>query len=559
MSWSQTTDAGLVKTGPLLDRDASLARLADEHWDVLIIGGGIVGSGALLDATSRGLKAALIEQDDLAVGTSSRSSRLIHGGLRYLEDLRVWLVREALAERSRLLALAPHLVRLERFLFPVYGWPLVHRAFMGAGLTLYDLLGAARDGGRSHHLDADAVAELIPPIRRGGLRGGITYHDGVEDDARFSIAVARTAIHRGATVVTRARATALLPDDGLATGLRVSDLLGGREFEVRATSIIDATGVWMGHPDAAIGGSAMTLVPSRGTHLLFDRDRLPLKTGMTLRVPGRVLFLMPHPGTWIVGTTDEPDHGSPDRPAPTSDEVDHILENVNDALAVDLTRGDAVGAYAGLRPLVGVPGSDTARVSREHTIRREPSGLVRVSGGKYTTYRLMARDAVDVALEGMASPPASQTAELPLVGAAAPAELESLARELAAGSEIDPAGAKALVDRHGTEAPEVVALGQELDLLRPLADDCLQLEAEVVWAVRHELALSLDDVLSRRMRLSMARRDRGASMAPRVAALMGAELAWDAARQGSEVETYLASAHREYDVPGTSSTDTSGA
>ena len=225
-------DALTGTPAPLEARAAALARLADEHWDVVVIGGGIVGSGVLLDAVSRGLRAALVEQDDLAVGTSSRSSRLIHGGVRYLEDMRLHLVREALAERSRLMTLAPHLVRLERFLFPVYGWPVVHRAMFSAGLTLYDLLGAARDGGRAHHLGAGAVAELIPPIVRRGLRGGVTYSDGVEDDARYSIAVARTAIANGATAVTRTRATGLLTaDDGRVNGLTVRDLLGGERAQ----------------------------------------------------------------------------------------------------------------------------------------------------------------------------------------------------------------------------------------------------------------------------------------------------------------------------------------
>jgi glycerol-3-phosphate dehydrogenase len=536
-----------------------LARLADEEWDVLIIGGGIVGSGVLLDAVSRGLKAALIEQDDLAVGTSSRSSRLIHGGLRYLEDMRFQLVREALAERSRLLRLAPHLVQLERFLFPIYGWPLVQRAFVGAGLTLYDLLGAARDGGRAHHLGAAAVAELVPPIRRDGLRGGVTYTDGVEDDARYSIAVARTAVEHGATAITRARVTRLLTDaSGSVFGVGVEDVLAGVEIEARASKVIDATGVWLGHPEARLGGSTMKLVPSRGTHLIFDRERLPLKTGMTLRLPGRVLFLMPHPGAWIIGTTDEADDGPPERPAPTLDEVDHILDNVNQVLDVDLRREDAVGAYAGLRPLVGAPGGDTARVSREHTIHRESSGLIRVSGGKYTTYRLMARDAIDVALEGDEAPPTSKTAELPLLGAAPRDQLDALAAELAAGAEIDIARASALVARHGTQARAVVELGARMDLLRPLAEDCQQLEAEVVWAVREELALDLDDVLSRRMRLSMGRRDRAAAFAPRVARLVGAELGWDPERQAIEVERYLATARREYDVPGLTAPTTNG-
>jgi glycerol-3-phosphate dehydrogenase len=525
--------------------------LADERWDVVVIGGGIVGSGVLLDAASRGLRAALVEQDDLAVGTSSRSSRLIHGGLRYLEDLRFHLVREALSERSRLLRLAPHLVRLERFLFPVYGWPAVHRAFYGAGLIMYDLLGAARDGGRAHHLSAGPVTELIPSIRRGGLRGGITYTDGVEDDARFSLAVARTAIGLGATAVTRARATAVLEGPGgRVAGLKVRDGVGGADVHVRADRVIDATGVWLGHPEARLGGSTMKLVPSRGTHLLFERSRLPIKVGMTLRIPGRVLFLIPFPGAWIVGTTDEPDDGPPDRPAPTRHEVDHILENVNRVLDVDLRRDDAVGAFAGLRPLVGAPGGDTARVSREHTIHREASGLVRVSGGKYTTYRLMARDAVDVALEGRGPVPASETAELPLLGAAPIAELEALARDLAHESGLEAALVERLVARHGTQAREVVRLGRELDLLRPLAGEVPCLEAEIAWAVREELALGLDDVLSRRLRLSMARRDRCEAMAPRVAAIMGAELGWDAGRQALEVEDYLATARREYDVPG---------
>ncbi len=536
---------------PLIDRETVLARLADEAWDLVVIGGGIVGSGVLLDATSRGLKAALIEQDDLAVGTSSRSSRLIHGGLRYLEDVRLGLVREALAERSRLMRLAPHLVRLERFLFPVYGYPLVSRAFMGAGLTLYDLLGAARDGGRAHHLGADAVADLVPPIRRSGLRGGVTYSDGVEDDARFSIAVARTAVAAGAAVVTRARVSSLLTaDDGRVTGLTVHDRISDSSFDVRAAMVIDATGVWLGHPEARLGGSTIKLVPSRGTHLVFERDRLPLKTGMTLKIPGRVLFVIPYPGAWIVGTTDEADDGAPDRPVPTASEVRQIIDTVNHVLEVDLRSEDAVGAYAGLRPLVGAPGGETARVSREHTIHREASGLVRVSGGKYTTYRLMARDAVDVALEVRdAARPQSRTADLKLLGAAPPEVLDALITELAGVGDLGEARARALVDRHGTQARDVVRLGEARDLLRPLAPDTLELEAEVAWGVEQEMALTLDDMLARRMRLSMARRDRGAAIAPRAAAIMGAQLGWDAQRQTAEIESYLAGAHREYDVP----------
>jgi len=314
----------------------------------------------------------------------------------------------------------------------------------------------------------------------------------------------------------------------------------------------------LGQPGTRLGGTTMKLAPSRGTHLLFERERLPLKTGMTLRSPGRVLFLIPYPGVWLVGTTDVADQGPPARPVPTADEVDHIIDNVNQVLDVDLTREDAIGAFAGLRPLVGVPGGDSARVSREHTIHREESGLVRVSGGKYTTYRLMARDAIDVALDGNGPIPQSQTQDLSLLGAAPREELDALAIELATHADLGDQRARALVDRHGTQARDVLRLGQELDLLRPLAEDTLELEAEVAWAVRQELALGLDDVLTRRMRLSMARRDRGASLAPRVAEIMAADLDWDPDRQAAEVEAFLTSAHREFDVPGASEQVISG-
>jgi glycerol-3-phosphate dehydrogenase len=541
-----------LPSGDVLQRrEESLARLGAESWDLLVVGGGIVGAGALLDATSRGLRAALVEQDDISAGTSSRSSRLIHGGLRYLEHMKFHLVHEALVERSRLLRLAPHLVRLEPFVFPVYGWPLVHRLFYGSGLVLYDLLGAARDRGRSRHLGADAVARVIPPIRRAGLRGGITYHDGVEDDARFTLAVVRTAEQRGATVLTRVRAAGILRgSDGSLRGVAAEDLLSGRSVEVRAAAVIDATGVWAGRSEAPLGGSSVPLVPSRGSHVLVSRERLPLAAGMTLRVPGKVLFIVPCPDAWVIGTTDEPDTGPPDRPTPTIHEVDAILDSVNDVLDVDLGRDDLLGAYTGLRPLVGEPGGSTVRVSREHKVHREANGLVRVSGGKYTTYRVMARDAVDVALDGRAGTPPSATAELRLAGAAPRPDLERLTGELASDAGIDLELARSLVDRHGTEARDVLALGTELDLLRPLGSGIRELEAEVAWAARQEAALSVDDVLARRMRLAMRLPDRGASIAGRVAEILGSDLGWTAGIREAEVERYLEGARREYDVPG---------
>lgn len=244
-------------------RRNDLATLANEAFDVLVIGGGIVGCGALLDATSRGLRAALVEREDIAVGTSSRSSRLIHGGLRYLEQFRIGLVREALAERARLLRLAPHLVRLEPLLFPLYGRPIATRAFFEAGMTLYDILGARRDGGWHEHLSTAETLERSPALRPAGLRGSLVYHDAVEDDARYALTVARTAQRAGATVATRAAVVGLIVQGGRVVGARVGDGIGGGEIEVRTRAVVDATGVWAADPTAPLAGGSTRIVPSR--------------------------------------------------------------------------------------------------------------------------------------------------------------------------------------------------------------------------------------------------------------------------------------------------------
>lgn len=529
-------------------RADDLARLADTPWDVLVVGGGVTGSGILLDATTRGLAAALVEQDDIASGTSSRSSRLIHGGLRYLEQFHVGLVREALSERARLLVLAPHLVRLEPLLFPLYGPPLLTRAFYGAGIGMYDLLGSARRGGRAHHLSRASTLRLAPPLRQPGLQGGILYHDGVEDDARYTLEVARTAIGLGGVAVTRARAESGIVESGRLVGLRVHDLQSGTTFEARAKHVIDATGVWAARTDSPFGGAR--LVPSRGSHLVVPRARIPIKQGMTIRVPGKVVFLVPWPEFWLIGTTDAPYDGPPERPAASRDEVRRLIDVVNATLEVDLTAADVVGTYAGLRPLVGeARNGATVKVSREHRVRVEPDGLVRIGGGKYTTYRVMARDAVDAALGDSAAARPSRTADQKIRGAAPRRDLEALADHLASTYGLPSATASRLVARHGTEAAAVARLGQERDLLGPLVPGRPFIEAEVVWAVREELALSLDDLLSRRFRLSMELPDRGASIAGRAAELMGEELGWDPGRRSAEVATYLESAKREYSVP----------
>jgi glycerol-3-phosphate dehydrogenase len=545
-------------------RRAALEALADEKFDILVVGGGIVGVGALLDATSRGLRAALVEQRDIASGTSGRSSRLIHGGLRYLDQLRFGLVHEALQERSRLLRLAPHLVRLEPFLFPIYGIPLLHQGFYGSGILLYDLLGSRKDGGFSRHLRPASAIEYAPDLRRRGLTGAIVYHDAVEDDARLALAVLRTALSGGAVAATRVRAEAPLLDGERLIGASVVDLETDRRFEVRAERVIDATGVWAADTEARFAAleGAESFVPSRGSHIVIRRDRLPADGGITIRIPGRVVFIIPWPGHWIIGTTDHPDPRRPeDLAAPTSD-VDELLETVNKRLDVDLSRGDIVGTYAGMRPLVGDPGGSTVKASREHRVAADASGLVRISGGKYTTYRVMARDVVDASLgRTEARKRRSRTADLPLMGAAPRSELDQVAsslerplRDAAAArgqTRVTWPGrvARRLADRYGREATEVARLSHELDLAVPLGERIDHLQGEVAWAARYELALSLDDVLARRMRLAQELPDRGASIAPRVAAIMGAQLGWDEDRQADEVDRYLATARREYGLP----------
>lgn len=537
---------------PLALRGADLEQLGRETWDVLIVGGGIVGSGALLDAASRGLRAALIEQDDVAVGTSSRSSRLIHGGLRYLEQFHVGLVREALHERARLLELAPHLVRLERFLFPLYGRPVVTRSFFQAGLTLYDLLGSAKSGGRHRHLSVADALEIAPGLRREGLQGAMLYADGMEDDARYTLAVLRTARREGGLAVTRVRAVASLREGDRVVGAKVCDQLTGAEFDVRARTVLDATGVWGSKPDRPFdsGKATFNVLPSRGTHILVPRGRIPVKTGVTIRVPGKVAFMVPWPRHWVIGTTDDPFKGPVDRPAASGAEVDKILSSLNGAFDLGVTRADIVGTFAGLRPLIAPSGaSSTVKVSREHKVALEDPGLVRISGGKYTTYRLMARDAIDAVLGAEAKDRPTGTAELPIIGAAPRPELDVLAARLGREPDLDADTAQSLVDRHGVEAVDVLALGRQRDLVRPLVAGHPFLEAEVAWAAERELAMSLDDVLSRRMRLSMTLPDRGESIAARVAEVTGHVLGWDADRQASEVATYLEGAHREFDVP----------
>lgn len=530
---------------PLARRHELMERLETEVVDVVVVGGGINGAGVLVDAASRGLDTVLVERDDLAVGTSSRSSKLIHGGLRYLERFHFGLVREALAERDRLARLAPHLVTLSRFVVPVVGgrWQL---PYVAAGLTLYDRLGGAQ-GGRFEIFTPSGVAERMPAVDVEAVVGGFEYTDGICDDARVVMAVAETARGRGGRVLTHATV-----DDISSTSagweLHVVDGLSGRQMMLRTRAVIDVTGAFEAdRPELPAHGSVTT---SRGIHLVVGGERLPGRRGMTIRVSGRVVFVIPWGRRWVVGTTDVAHSGPIDRPVATAAEVDYLLETVNRVLAADLTRSDVLTTFAGIRPLAGrTDGSGTAAVSREHRIRSDGKGMVSVRGGKFTTYRLIAAEAVDEAADALGVQRPSSTDVIPLVGAAAPPALEGVVARLQrlGLSQIE---ARWMVGRHGTESASVLEHGRAAGVDGSLHPDMPYRAAEAWWAIHREGAFTLDDVLSRRTRLAIETSDHGLAAAPLVADLLAEVHGWSPEDRGRAIDEYAVSASREYGVPG---------
>jgi glycerol-3-phosphate dehydrogenase len=527
------------------ERSAALGALAAAEHQLVVVGGGVVGAGIALDAATRGLSVGLVEARDFASGTSSRSSKLIHGGLRYLEQFNFGLVREALIERSLLLRLiAPHLVRPVPFIFPLthHVW---ERAYVGAGVGLYDTLAFSLGGPRGlpahHHLTRRAALRLAPALRKSAFTGAVQYWDAQVDDARFVLMLARTAATYGAHVATRAQVIGFLREGGRVTGVRARDLETGAELDIRAQQVVNATGVWSDDIQALVGGRGMINVrASKGVHLVVPRDRIHSSTGIITRTPVSVLFVIPWGRHWIIGTTDTDWSLDKAHPAATRADIDYLLSQVNRVLGIPLTHDDVEGVYAGLRPLLSGESDLTSKLSREHVVAQPVPGLVMIAGGKYTTYRVMARDAVDAVAHGLdGKVPPSCTDAVPLVGADGyPALWNSRAR-LAAASGLHVARIEHLLRRFGSLAEEVLALiaGQR-DLGRPLsgADDYLR--AEVVYACTHEAARHLDDVLTRRTRISIETPDRGLSAAREAAELMAGVLRWDGEQVAREVEYY---------------------
>jgi len=533
-----------TKLGPA-EREQSLARMAERELDILVVGGGVVGAGTALDAVTRGLSTGVVEAGDWASGTSSRSSKLIHGGLRYLEMLDFALVQEALKERGLLLGtLAPHLVKPVPFLYPLRhrGW---ERPYVGSGVALYDAMSVAGSHGRGlplhRHLGRRRALRLAPCLRKDALVGAVQYYDAQMDDARFVTTLVRTAAGYGALAASQARVTGFLREGERVVGARVHDLEQGGEFEVRARQVVNATGVWTDETQALVGARGQFHVrASKGIHLVVPRDRIHSATGLILRTERSVLFVIPWGRHWIVGTTDTEWTLGKDHPAASGADIDYLLDHLNSVLAVPLTREDVEGVYAGLRPLLAGESDATSKLSREHVVQHTVPGLVVVAGGKYTTYRVMARDAVDEAVHALDQKvPPSCTERVPLAGAEGYQALWNGRAAIARSSGLHVARVEHLLNRYGSMVGELLELiAGEPGLAEPLggADDYLR--AEVVHAARNEGALHLEDVLARRTRISIETFDRGTTGMLEAAELMAGELSWDRRRIDSEVEQY---------------------
>jgi len=529
------------------DRGTALRKLTAGPLDVLVVGGGITGAGAALDAASRGLRVGLVEARDLAAGTSSRSSKLIHGGLRYLEQGDFKLVREALRERDLLVTrLAPHLVKPVPFLYPLYR-KVVERPYVGAGLVIYDAMeGTKRPVPYHRHLTARGALRRAPALRPERLAGAMVYYDAQVDDARHTLTVARTAAAHGAIVVTRASATSLLrsADGSRVIGARVLDEETGRSLDVAASRVVVCAGVWTDLVHS-LGGvrAGYEVRMSKGVHLVVPRAAIEAQTGMIVRTDKSVLFFIPWGERWIVGTTDTDWTGDRAEPTATGADVDYILTAANRVLATPLTRADVIGVYAGLRPLVAAAAdTPTTKLSREHVVDVPLPGLASIAGGKFTTYRLMARDVVDAAVADFPRPvPESVTDQLPLLGADGLPAVRAAAQRLAEDFQVPIAAVEHLLTRYGALVPEVLGPAhRDRSLARPLLDGYPYLRAEVAYAVTHEAALHVEDVLARRTRLLIEAPDAGVPAAPEVSAIMGGLLGWSRRRRALEVRTYVA-------------------
>ncbi|NDY92927.1 glycerol-3-phosphate dehydrogenase/oxidase [Ideonella livida] len=528
-------------------RQRDLARAQDSVADVLVIGAGVTGAGAALDAAARGLKVVLVEAGDVATGTSSRSGKTFHGGLRYLEQLNFRLVAHAIAERDLMLhTLCPHIAWPEAFVFPLgAAW---ERLYVGAGVTLYDLFGLRhRAVPRQRHFSRRGLKAHFPSIDDTRAAGGIQYYDALMDEARHTLAVARTAAGLGAAVISGAPVVDFLKAaDGAVQGVVVRDADTGQRHTLRARAVINAGGVWADELQRLAGASTFRVQPAKGVHLLLRGEAIDAQAGILARADDSVIIARRWYGQWLVGTTDTPWDRDKGRPVAEAADVRYLLDNLNRYLSRKVTLDDVLGTFAGLRPLLKpVEGQGTtSALSRDHAVLPGPVGLTTIVGGKYTTYRRMAEDVVNAALAGPGAPPAARpcpTAQLPLLGATAWASLRDEAPRLARTLDLPEPTVRLLLGRHGDQLAAVLAHAAEQPALaRPLPGAPRVLGAEVCHAVAAEGARSLEDVMVRRLHLAWELPDGGDAVAPQVAALIAPLLGWSAEQTAAQVADYRA-------------------
>jgi glycerol-3-phosphate dehydrogenase len=531
-------------------RETAISQLGTEQFDILVIGGGVNGVGAALDAASRGLKVALIEAQDIAAGTSSRSSKLIHGGLRYLEQYDFKLVREALHERELMVStLCPHLVKPVGFLFPLTE-KLKERTYVGAGLALYDALrGFQRALPWHKHLSQKQINEIAPSLRHDLVTGAIKYFDAQVDDARHTMSVARTAARHGAIIATRVSAESLIREGKRVVGVNALDLETGKRVKIKAGATVMCAGVWsdqLHEKFELTPGYNVTM--SKGAHIVMPGSAIKSDAGIIVKTPVSVLFLIPWADKWIVGTTDTPYEGDRAEPFATREDVQYILDQANRVLKPKLKAKEIIGVYAGLRPLVANKKSaTTTKLSREHTVDRPAAGFVSIAGGKYTTYRVMAKDVIDRAvIELRRLTKESVTEKLPLVGADGYFALEQQKDRIAQESGLDVATVTHLLNRHGSLISEILEIIEDQPKLAAKLDPELPyIKAEIVYAASHEGARSVDDVVSRRTRLSFEASNHGLYLAEEVAALIAPVLGWSGKERKESMAHYAGLVERE--------------
>lgn len=535
-------------------RAAALASMDDAAVDLLVVGGGITGAGIARDAALRGFRTALVDKSDFGAGTSSNSSRLIHGGIRYLEQGALRLVFEASHERRVLLRIAPHLVRPLGFLFPLYRGGRVPSWKLRAGMWLYDLLSLFRNVRWHRWLRPKTVRRVEPALRDRGLVGAALYYDAQADDARLVLATMRAAARAGALVANYAAVTSLLKPDGRVRGAVVQDVLSGQTFTVRANVVVNAAGPWSDEVRRLDDPQAVPLLrPTKGAHVAVPRRRIANQHAVTLlsQIDGRVMFVLPWGDLSYIGTTDTDADSSPDALGVTAADVTYLLRTANAAFPdAHLAPTDVVSAWAGLRPLLNQDNrSNPSQVSREHHVVESPHGLITIAGGKLTTYRVMARDVVDRVskrlheLDGRPLAARAATDRLPLPGGEA-ADLQVLVEAARARGASD-ATAQHLVAFYGSEAAAVLnVVDRDRELGEPIVAGRPEIWAEVTYAIEREMAVRIQDVLLRRLHLFYESRDQARALGPAVALRMSKLLDWDDARQAEELRDYFSVVER---------------